>query len=196
MDERLLRALLERAVADEPPAGHLVHRSVAAGLRLRRRRRVRAAVAYVSIAAVIVAAAVAVPALRTGSGPAPATGPSIPATLYVAASTPSDSAGSVTPISAATGTVRLPIATGQIDSLISTPDGRTVFIASKSSGSVRAISTTTGTVGPPIGVKPEPAAMAITPDGKTLYVASVGNYHGPGWVTPISVATGQAEPPI
>jgi hypothetical protein len=43
MDETSLRALLERAVADEPPAGPIVSRSVEAGVRLRRRRRVRGA---------------------------------------------------------------------------------------------------------------------------------------------------------
>jgi hypothetical protein len=80
--------------------------------------------------------------------------------------------------------------------IISAPDGRTVFIADQRSGWMRAISTVARTAGRPIRVKPWPVAMAISPDGKILYLASAGDYHGPGWVTPISVATGAAEPPI
>ncbi len=38
--------------------------------------------------------------------------------------------------------------------------------------------------------------MAITPDGATVYVVGIGDPGGAGTVWPISVATGQAGPPI
>lgn len=191
MDETSLRALLERAVADEPAAGPIVSRSVEAGVRLRRRRRVRGGVVC---AAVVLAAGVAVPALRTGSRQAPAAGFAVPPTLYVTAVYDGNvaPAGAVTPISVGTGRVGRPIEAGQANSIISSPDGRTLFVASNVSSWVRPISTVTRAVGPAIMVGREPVAMAITPDGKTLYVADVAS----DTVTPISVATNTAGPQI
>ncbi|MGH3257057.1 MAG: YncE family protein, partial [Streptosporangiaceae bacterium] len=195
MDETSLRALLERAVADEPPAGPIVSRSVEAGVRLRRRRRVRGAVAC---AAVVVAAGAAIPVLRTGSRQAPAAGFAVPPTLYVTAAydgnvTP---AGAVTPISVDTGKVGRPIEAAQSESIISTSDGRMLFVASNVSTWVRPISTVTRTVGPAIKVGLGPVAMAITPDGKTLYVIGANINLASGWVTQISVASDKAAPSI
>src|SRR5580698_123416 len=192
MDETSLRALLERAVASEPPAGPIVSRSVAAGLRLRRRRRVRAGTSFAAFAAVIVAAGVALPALRTGPRPAPSSAvASLPA-LYVTSENlfTRPAGGAVTPISVRTGAAGRPIQVGPNSSIISTPDGRTVYIADDDSDWVRPVSTATGRAGRPIIVVTEPVAMAITPDGKTLYVVSTTS----GTVTPISVATGRAGP--
>lgn len=198
MDETSLRALLERAVAEEPPAGPIVASSVAAGFRLRRRRRVRATAVFAAFAAVIVAAGVTVPGLRTGSGPELASAVSIPPTLWVTA----EFSGG--PVSRGRGHADL----GRHRYRGAADRDRGVRFDHQHPGRedrlhrqrqvrwVRAISTVAGTAGRPVRVKPGPVAMAITPDGKTLYVASAGNHHGPGWVTPISVATGKAEPPI
>ncbi|GEM_PF-1590482 len=184
-----------RAVAGEPAAGPIVSRSVAAGVRLRRRRRVLGAV---TCAAVIAAAGVAVPVLRTASRQAPAPAVAIPPTLYVTSANldTRPAGGAVTPISVRTGAVGRPIEVGLSSSIISTPDGRTLYVADDMSDWVRPVSTVTGTAGRPIRVMPEPVAMAVTPDGRTLYVASANFNRGRGWVTPISVATGTAGPPI
>jgi hyaluronoglucosaminidase len=48
------------------------------------------------------------------------------------------------------------------------------------------------TVGQPISVGSAPDAVAFTPNGATAYVTNVGD----DTVTPIDVATGQAEAPI
>src|SRR5579875_739114 len=182
-----------RAVAGEPAAGPIVSRSVAAGVRLRRRRRVLGAV---TCAAVIAAAGVAVPVLRTASRQAPAPAVAIPPTLYVTSANldTRPAGGAVTPISVRTGAVGRPIEVGLSSSIISTPDGRTLYVADDMSDWVRPVSTVTGTAGRPIRVMPEPVAMAVTPDGRTLYVASANFNRGRGWVTPISVATGTAGP--
>src|SRR5579875_2932781 len=184
-----------RAVAGEPAAGPIVSRSVAAGVRLRRRRRVLGAV---TCAAVIAAAGVAVPVLRTASRQAPAPAVAIPPTLYVTSANldTRPAGGAVTPISVRTGAVGRPIEVGLSSSIISTPDGRTLYVADDMSDWVRPVSTVAGTAGRPIRVVPEPVAMAVTPDGRTLYVASANFNRGRGWVTPISVATGTAGPPI
>src|SRR5579875_2597325 len=182
-----------RAVAGEPAAGPIVSRSVAAGVRLRRRRRVLGAV---TCAAVIAAAGVAVPVLRTASRQAPAPAVAIPPTLYVTSANldTRPAGGAVTPISVRTGAVGRPIEVGLSSSIISTPDGRTLYVASanfnRGRGWVTPISVATGTAGPPIEVRRAPSSMAITPDGKTLYVLSTTS----GTVTPISVATGTAGP--
>jgi len=191
MDETSLRALLERAVASEPPAGPIVSRSVAAGLRLRRRRRVRAGTSFAAFAAVIVAAGVALPALRTGPRPAPSSAAASLPALYVTSENlfTRPAGGAVTPISVRTGAAGRPIEVGPNSSIISTPDGRTVYIADDDSDWVRPVATATGRAGRPIIVVTEPVAMAITPDGKTLYVASTNDNRGKGWVMAISVAT-------
>jgi hyaluronoglucosaminidase len=194
MDETWLRALLEQAVANEPPAGPVVSRSIAKGIRLRRRRRVRTGTSFAAFAAVIVAAGVAIPTHLTGSKPTPPSAAAIPPTLYVVSEFLAGPAekGAVTPISASTGAVGRVITTGESSSIISTPDGRTVYVDSGGvSGWVQPISATTGAAGRPIMGVPQPEVMAITPDGKTVYVTTI-----PGTVTPISVATDRAGRPI
>jgi hypothetical protein len=53
MDETSLRALLERALAPEPPIGPVANNSLRAGIKLRRRRRMRAAAGGAAVIAVI-----------------------------------------------------------------------------------------------------------------------------------------------
>jgi DNA-binding beta-propeller fold protein YncE len=80
-----------------------------------------------------------------------------------------------------------------------TPDGATAFVTCEHSSTVEPIDLATGRVGDPIGVGQLPGAIVTTPDGKTAYVV---NYNGTspsdpdGTVTPISVATRRAGPPI
>ena len=104
------------------------------------------------------------------------------------------SAGTVTPIAAATGRRGTPIPVGKDPvALAETPDDKTVYVANDGSGTVTPIATATNTVGPPIEVGDEPAAIAITPDGTTAYVA---NNVVSGTVTPIALATRTAGKPI
>jgi YVTN family beta-propeller protein len=55
------------------------------------------------------------------------------------------------------------------------PDGKTLYVASKYRDTVRAVSAATGHAGPPIrtGYGNEPVAMAVSPDGRRLYVANL-----------------------
>ena len=70
VDEPGLRALLDRAVAREPPIGPLAYQALEAGIRRRLRRRVSGAVACLVVAGVV---GVTVPAIRSASM-RPATG--------------------------------------------------------------------------------------------------------------------------
>ena len=67
MEEESLHALLEGALAGEPPIGPVARNALRAGLRLRRRRRAGA-----GTCAVVAAVALAVPGVRILSGPIPA----------------------------------------------------------------------------------------------------------------------------
>ena len=102
------------------------------------------------------------------------------------------SAGTVTPIAAATGRRGTPIPVGKDPvALAETPDDKTVYVANDGSGTVTPIATATKTAGKPITVGYYPHAIAITPDGATAYVASYD-----GTVTPIATATNTVGPPI
>jgi YVTN family beta-propeller protein len=74
------------------------------------------------------------------------------------------------------------------DTMVITPDGKTLYVGDSDSGTVAPVHTATGTAGKPIktGANPFAIAMAVTPDGKTVYVV---NEEPDGTVTPIETAT-------
>ena len=184
VDEPGLRALLDRAVACEPPLGPVAYQALEAGIRRRRRRRVSGAVACLVVAGVV---GVTVPVVRSASV-GPVTGGAV--TIYAA------SKGQITPVWTATRTAGAPIG-DNVESqdqavLAATPDGKTLYVADTEMGWVTPISTATNTAGPRITTGAGPYAIAVTPDGSTAYVAN----SGAGTVTPISTATGVPGRPI
>ena len=187
MDEAVLREMLERAAAVEPPIGPIARNAVRAGIQRRRRRRVAGAAAILAVAAAVVLTVPAVTGIR--SIPVPATG-TIPATVWVA-----NTGGQewVTPISTTTNQAGRPIGLGRSIGGVAeaaTPNGKMVYVVTLSTNRVTPISTATNTAGKPIKVGKEPDAIAITPDGRTAYVASSGT------VTPIATATNTASQPV
>jgi YVTN family beta-propeller protein len=102
-------------------------------------------------------------------------------------------AGTVTPISTATGTADTPITVGTHPAAIAvTPNGQTAYVANEGSGTVTPIATATNVRGAAITVGASPDAIGITPNGNTAYVANYGD----GTVTPIATATNTAGTPI
>ena len=212
MDETSLRGELERVLADEPPLGTLVGRSLRAGRMRRRRRRVGVA----ALCAVAAAVVIAVPTLLTSaSRPAPAAPAAVAArTAYVVVGT-----DTVLPVSLATNKVGTPI-NGLADGVptrdylslaASSPDGRTVYeigteLSTKdASGIVVPIDTTTRRADRPITLSfPCPPGsrvplsscpvylndIVIDPDGKTGYVSFDKG------VFPINLARKTAGKPI
>jgi len=114
----------------------------------------------------------------------------------------------VVAVDLATGavTARIRLKSGPV-ALVMAPDGRTLYVAVPGAGDRRnpaeiiPIDIATDATGPGIHVS-DPEAMAIAPDGRTLYVLATPqgtNGDGPtarGWVTPITLATRSAGPPI
>ena len=98
----------------------------------------------------------------------------------------------LTPVNLATGKRGTPISVGAGPQQIAiTPDGKTAYVIG--SNFVTPISVATDTAGRSIQVGNSVLqGIAITPDGKTVYVASTFDHS----VTPITVATNVAEPPI
>jgi DNA-binding beta-propeller fold protein YncE len=249
MDEDLIRQILGRVTADEPPLGPVVERAVTAGLRIRRRRRVTGAVSCFAVAAVVGGALVPVlggnraapsaplagrvPMLAPSASPQSWAGagmgsPGAGALLFVAGpstltelnaatgavlrkvslkddpgetflATPGGSqvyaidnlAGTVTPVSTATGQAGQPILAGaQLTAAVMAPGG--VLYLGLTDGRVMPVDTATNTVGAPIetaglGV----SSLVVTPDGRTVYAGSEG-----GTVVPISTATNTAGKPV
>jgi YVTN family beta-propeller protein len=100
---------------------------------------------------------------------------------------------SVSPVNLTTRKAGPPIPVGPgPQSIVATPDGRTVYVADSLSDTVTPIAAGTGQAGRPIRVGADPSALAITPDGKTLYVADDGS----ATVTPIAIATNKPGEPI
>ncbi len=102
------------------------------------------------------------------------------------ASSDNNGAGAVTPISAGTGAVGLPIETGAGGPIISTPDGTTLYVAGVE-GTATPVPAATDTAGPPITVAQDPDVIVITPDSKRAHILS---YHGT--VTPVVTPTNTA----
>jgi YVTN family beta-propeller protein len=100
--------------------------------------------------------------------------------------------GEVVPVSTSTYHVGKLVKVASIlpETMVITPNGRTLYVGDSNSGSVTPVHTATGTAGRPIrtGAVPLVVAMAVTPDGKTVYVVN----EGPGTVTPINTATNTA----
>jgi YVTN family beta-propeller protein len=108
-------------------------------------------------------------------------------TVYVV----NDSAGTVTPIRAATNTAGPAIKVGGHPLNIAiTPNGKTAYVTANTT--VTPVTTTTGAVGKAITVGEMTQIIVITPNGKTVYAVSLAS----GTVTPISTRTNKAGPPI
>jgi YVTN family beta-propeller protein len=103
------------------------------------------------------------------------------------------SRGSVIPVSTSTYHVGKPVKTDDIlpDTMLITPNGKTLYVGDGDSGTVTPVHTATNTAGRPIktGANPFAIAMAVTPNGKTVYVV---NEEPHGTVTPIDTATNTA----
>ena len=175
VDEPGLRALLDRAVACEPPLGPVAYQALEAGIRRRGRRRVSGAVACLVVAGVV---GVTVPVVRSASV-GPVTGGAV--TIYAA------SKGQITPVWTATRTAGAPIG-DNVESqdqavLAATPDGKTLYVADTEMGWVTPISTATGVPGRPIKVGQTLLRIAITPNGRGFHVAAVRGVRGRfrGW---------------
>ncbi len=84
---------------------------------------------------------------------------------------------------------------GRFPSAIPQSAVRSLYIANSESNTVTPVSVGASKAGPAIPVGADPDSIAITPDGKTAYVGE-GNYTPSPAVTPINIATNQAEPAI
>jgi DNA-binding beta-propeller fold protein YncE len=196
MDERSLRALLERSTSPEPPLGQIVDKSLRTGRRLRRRRIAGAA----ALSAAAVVAVSTVPALTFGAGhkvsksePAVvAMPPGDARTAYVATS------DTVVPISLATNTIGAPIKirAGIMPASVTfaaaaAPNGRVVYEVGttlRGVASVVPIDTATNAAGPTITLgNASPTNIAVGPNGKTAYVAAEED------IFPINTATNTAR---
>jgi len=92
--------------------------------------------------------------------------------------------GAVTPVNTANHTADPPIVIGGgAQSIIVTPNGKTVYVPNGVLNTVTPIRTATNTALPPIPVGAEPFAMVVTPNGRTVYVGNTST------VTPIHVRT-------
>jgi YVTN family beta-propeller protein len=104
-------------------------------------------------------------------------------------------AGTVTPITLASGVAGSPVTVGaEPNSIAITPDGTKAYVSNYSGnlfGTVTVITLSSGaTETIPVGAGPY--SVAITPDGTKAYVAN----HFDGTVTPITIATNVAGTPI
>jgi hypothetical protein len=194
MDEIGLRALLERAVEEEPPMGLLVSESLHAGKKLARRRRIEAAiaaVAAVALLAVVVPAALG--ALRPGSKPRPAAAGHASATAFVWTT-----ANAVTPIRLSTGrTLRAARVTGHLTDIAAAPGGNAAYAFSSTSTSnfITRIDGSTGRAGRTFRIADYVEQAVIAPDGRTAYALTLlirdrNNY--PALVA-INLATGASH---
>jgi len=95
----------------------------------------------------------------------------------------SEASGTVTPIFTVTNTagkpIKIPYSSSYSPSgypgqtlIVSTPNGKTVYVASQSAGTVTPIFTATNTAGKPIKVGKDPFDLAITPNGKVVEVVN------------------------
>src|SRR3974377_1530522 len=76
--------------------------------------------------------------------------------------------GAVTPVNTANHTAGPPILIGGgAQSIIVTPNGKTVYVPNGVLNTVTPIRTATNTALPPIPVGAEPFAMGVTPNGRT-----------------------------
>ncbi len=195
MDERSLRALLERATSPEPPIGQIVDKSLRTGRMLRRRRATWAAA--LSAAAVVLVSTV--PALTSGAGHE--VGKSEPSTVVVPAADVrtayvATSYNTVVPISLATNTAgsrikvpeELPVSLETMAA--ATPNGRAVYEVGMNpavGATVTPIDTASNTAGPSLTLRrDEPTGIAVAPDGETVYLTTDGG------VVPISAASDTA----
>jgi YVTN family beta-propeller protein len=121
---------------------------------------------------------------RRGSAATPPPSPG-PATAFVVSS----AAGTVTPITLATGKPGRAIAVGRNPQAIAlSPDGRMAYVVNSGSDSVTPIQTRARRGEPAIPVGRHPQEIAVTPDGRTAFVSNAGS----DTVTPINLRTGTA----
>ena len=105
-----------------------------------------------------------------------------------------NSDGTVSVITTATGAVAAPVSTATARGGVGlTPDGKHVYVPNSNDGTVSVIDTATGAVSPnSIIVGNGPVGLTVTPDGKRVYVANAGD----NTVSVITTATGAVSPPI
>ena len=152
--------------------------------------------AAVAVTVVIVGTPAILSAIHAPTARPRAAGAAAPAIAWVAVQHPPTD--EVVPIRIATRTVLPPVKTGHgLVAFAITPDGKTIYAASKLASSVTPIRTATRTVLSPIRTCCYPAAIAITPDGKTVYTAEQSTRGKAGHtVIPIRTADNTALPPI
>jgi DNA-binding beta-propeller fold protein YncE len=219
MDEDLIRQILGRATADEPPLGPVVDRAVTAGLRIRRRRRVTGAVSCFAVAAVV--GGVLVPVL-SGKGSAPSTpmaGSSMLGTRHGAQPppepAPSASSGpswgaigmgasaagarlfvadlnTLTELDPATGAVlhKVSLHDDPGETFLAAPGGSQIYAIDNEAGTVTPVSTATGQAGQAILAGAQLTAAVMTPAG-VLYLGLTD-----GRVMPVETATNTVGAPI
>jgi WD40 repeat protein len=191
MNENSLRAVLDDAVAGEPPIGLVARSALRIGMRIRRRRR---AGAFGGVA-LVAALAVAVPAVHGGFGFLSATAPSAqarPAGMGGHGDRPQELQfspnGKILATADTDGTARLwNVATeaeigapiriigGHIYDVAFSPDGQ-VLATADSGGTVRLWSVATHRpIGAPFEVSHDRVeAVAFSPNGKLLATAGIG----------------------
>jgi DNA-binding beta-propeller fold protein YncE len=120
-------------------------------------------------------------------------------TAYILTTGSSSDTLEVTYLDTVTNTIgRSVTVPGDNDELAITPNGETLYLTDPGGGTIHTpgwvipIATGTGTVGRLIPAGDNPSLIAITPNGKTAYVLNTYSSS----VTPITVATNTAGPPI
>src|SRR5580704_11744222 len=95
-------------------------------------------------------------------------------------------AGAVTPVNTRTHIAGSPIVIGGgAQSIVVTPNGKTVYVPNGVLNTVTPIRTAANTALPPIPVGSEPFAMVVTPNGRIVFVGNTSSNS----VTPIRVST-------
>ena len=99
----------------------------------------------------------------------------------------------VTPVDTVSHTAGSPIVIGGgAQSIVVTPNGKTIYVPNGVLNRVTPISTATNTAYPPIPVGGEPFAIVVTPNGRTVYVGNTSSAS----VTPIRVSNNSPQADI
>jgi DNA-binding beta-propeller fold protein YncE len=182
------RTFLDAAIG--VPPGQLTVASVRRRLVRRRVTRALEAAGVVAVVAAVVGATAAVRVF--GAAPGPAGRPTAPETIYVAypAQSHKPHAFTFAAINPVTRKVKKTFHVQCGCNVISTPDGKTLYVTT--GNSIIPISTATNQPGKPIHIGNDNAwYMQIAPNGKTAYVGGFGNE-----IIPVNLATNKPGKPI